>query len=65
MKPHYKNIPGYYPKRMQRKIFRCTQIHKKKRLRWEMFLIIVTSVMCVIILAANFSYQDHHYFNVA
>ena len=65
MKPHYKNIPEYYPKRMQRTAFRCTQTHKKKHLRWKIFLIIVISVMCVIILAANFSYQDHHYFNVA
>ena len=50
---------------MQRTAFIHTQTHKKKLLRWKMFLIIVTSVMCVIILAANFSYQDHHYFNVA
>ena len=65
MKPHFKIIPRYYAKRMQRTAFIHTQIHKKKRLRWEMFLIIVISVMCLIILAANFSYLDHHYFNVS
>ena len=65
MKPHIKNILGYYPKRMQRTAFIRTQTHKKKRLRWKIFLIIVISAMCLIILAANFSYLDHHYFNVA
>lgn len=65
MKPHIKNIPRYYAKRMQRTAFIRIQTHKKKHLRWEIFLIIVISVMCLIILAANFSYQDHHYFNVA
>ena len=65
MKPYFKIIPRYYAKRMQRTAFIRTQTHKKKRLRWKIFLIIVISVMCLIILAANFSYQDHHYFNVA
>ena len=65
MKPHIKNILGYYPKRMQRTAFIRTQTHKKKRLRWKIFLVILISAMCLIILAANFSYQDHHYFNVA
>ena len=65
MKPHIKNIPRYYPKRMQRTAFIRTQTHKKKRLRWKIFLVILISVMCLIILAANFSYLDHHYFNVA
>lgn len=50
---------------MQRTAFIRTQTHKKKRLRWKIFLIIVISAMCLIILAANFSYLDHHYFNVA
>ena len=40
MKPHFKIIPRYYPKRMQRTSFIRTQTHKKKRLRWEIFLII-------------------------
>lgn len=65
MKPHIKNILGYYPKRMQRTAFIRTQTHKKKRLRWKIFLVILISAMCLIILAANFSYLDHHYFNVA
>lgn len=50
---------------MQRTAFIRTQTHKKKRLRWKIFLVILISAMCLIILAANFSYQDHHYFNVA
>lgn len=65
MKPHIKNILGYYPKRMQRTAFIRIQTHKKKRLRWKIFLVILISAMCLIILAANFSYLDHHYFNVA
>ena len=65
MKPHIKNILGYYPKRMQRTAFIRTQTHKKKRLRWKIFLVILISAVCLIILAANFSYLDHHYFNVA
>lgn len=50
---------------MQRTAFIRTQTHKKKRLRWKIFLVILISAMCLIILAANFSYLDHHYFNVA
>ena len=65
MKPHFKIIPRYYPKRMQRTAFIRAQTHKKKRLRWKIFLVILISAMCLIILAANFSYLDHHYFNVA
>lgn len=65
MKPHFKIIPRYYPKRMQRTAFIRIQTHKKKRLRWKIFLVILISAVCLIILAANFSYQDHHYFNVA
>lgn len=65
MKPYFKIIPRYYAKRMQRTAFIRTQTHKKKRLRWKRFLVILISAMCLIILAANFSYLDHHYFNVA
>ena len=65
MKPYFKIIPRYYAKRMQRTAFIRTQTHKKKRLRWKIFLVILISAMCLIILAANFSYLDHHYFNVA
>ena len=50
---------------MQRTAFIRIQTHKKKRLRWKIFLVILISAVCLIILAANFSYQDHHYFNVA
>ena len=56
MKPHFKIIPRYYAKRMQRTAFIRTQTHKKKRLRWKIFLVILISAMCLIILAANFSY---------
>lgn len=50
---------------MQRTAFIRAQTHKKERLRWKVFLVILISAMCLIILAANFSYLDHHYFNVA